>query len=349
MAASRELSLPERAGQVELLLMRGQYLGRIADYERATALADALVRDAPGEGRAFVTRARVLLTWHRFDDALADLDHAEQLGARGAATDAVRAGVFQAVGRYDEALALRRHIVATGPDVLALGAEAAVLADRGDLDLASATFAAAERAYPDVSPFPIAWLRYQEGAMWLREGDLARARPLLQEAVDRLPVYAPAAGFLAQLDAAAGRRDEAILRLASVAAASDDPDYAAQLARILGEAGRPEDAATWRDRAAARFTEVLAAHPEAFGDHAADFWLNAGGDAERAVALARRNAAIRRTPRAYELLLQGALATGDTTLGCEAADGASRFPHRWPRLQALVTRAYRDCGRYPQS
>jgi tetratricopeptide (TPR) repeat protein len=348
-ARSHEPSVPERASQVEMLLMHGQYLGRIDDYERATTLADALAHDAPTEGRVFITRARVLLTWHRFDAALADLDHAEALGARGAGSDAVRAGVLQAVGRYDEALALRRHISVTGPDVLALGAEAAVLAERGDLDLASSTFAAAERAYPDVSPFPIAWLRYQEGAMWLRAGDLERARPLLQEAVDRLPAYAPAEGLLAQLDAAAGRRDAAIARLSTVAAASDDPDYAAQLARILGEAGRPEEATTWRERAKARFAELLAAHEEAFADHAADFWLNAGGDAQRGVALARRNAALRSTPRAYELLLQGALATNDAALGCEAADGASRAPYRWPRLQALVTRAYRACGRYPES
>jgi tetratricopeptide (TPR) repeat protein len=221
------------------------------------------------------------------------------------------------------------------------------LAERGDLDAASTTFAAAERSYRDVSPFPIAWLRFQEGAMWLREGEIARARPLLQEAVERVPLYAPAAGLLAQLDAVEGRRDAAIARLAPLAEASDDPDYAAQLARILGEAGRPEDAARWRDRAETRFTELSAIHPEAFADHAADFWLNAGGDAGRAVTWARRNAALRPTARAFELLLQAALATGDAGLGCEAADGASAAFHRWPRLQTFVTRAYRSCGRFP--
>jgi len=341
--------VPEAANQAEMLLTRGQYLGRVADYERATAIADALVQEAPTEGRVFILRARVQLTWHRFAEALADLDIAERLGAQGARTDGVRAGVFKAMGRYDEALVLHRRIVATGPDILSLGAEGAVFADRGDLAEAAATFAAAEESYRDVSPFPVAWLRFQEGAMWLRDGDIERARPLLQEAVDRLPAYASASGLLAQLDAAAGRREAAITRLTPLAEASDDPDYAAQLARILGEAGRPEEAATWRARAEARFTELVAVHSEAFADHAADFWLNAGADAQRAVALARENAARRPTARAYELLLQAALAINDATLGCEAADGASRAPYRWPRLQTLVTNAYRACGRYPRT
>ena len=62
------------------------------------------------------------------------------------------------------------------------------------------------------------------------------ARDLLQEAVDRLPAYAAAAVQLAQLDALDGRRDAALARLRPIAEQSDDPDYAAQLARILGEA-----------------------------------------------------------------------------------------------------------------
>ena len=345
MARTRTPPVPERVAHVDLLLMRAQYLGQIADLEQATKLADDLVRAAPDDGRAHVARARVRYGWHRFVDALADLEVADREDAGSAAADGARAAILQATSRYDEALALRRELSAAKADILTLGAEGAVLADRGDLEGAAERFAAARRSYRDPSPFPVAWLRFLEGSMWLREDDLAKARPLLQEAVDRLPGYAPASAKLAQLDALEGRRDKALTRLRLIAERSDDPDYAAQLARLLGEAGQAEEAARWRRRAATRFDELLAVHPEAFAEPAADFWLNAGGDAKRALKLARQNVAGGATPRAYELLLQAALANGDEALACEAADGASRTPHQWPRLRALMTQAYRACGR----
>ena len=61
---------------VDLLLLRGQVLGRVADYERAADLAEALVRDAPDDGTAQLARARTRSTFHRFPEALADLDAA---------------------------------------------------------------------------------------------------------------------------------------------------------------------------------------------------------------------------------------------------------------------------------
>jgi hypothetical protein len=55
---------------VDLLLLRGQVLGLIADYERADELADVLVRDAPDDGTAWLARARTRATFHRFPEAL---------------------------------------------------------------------------------------------------------------------------------------------------------------------------------------------------------------------------------------------------------------------------------------
>ena len=87
-----------------------------------------------------------------------------------------------------------------------------------------------------------------------------------------------------------------------MALTSDDPDYASQLAGILRIAGETEEADTWRARAAARYDELLVRHPEAFADHAAEFWLTIGGAPERALELARRNLAVRQTPRAHALV-----------------------------------------------
>jgi len=80
---------------------------------------------------------------------------------------------------------------------------------------------------------------------------------------------------------------------------SDDPDYAAQLARIRREMGSEESVA-WRRMAASYFDELIAARPAAFAEHASEFWLGVGNDPSK--GLAEFNLRVRKTPRANDLL-----------------------------------------------
>jgi hypothetical protein len=64
----------------------------------------------------------------------------------------------------------------------------------------------------------------------------------------------------------------------------------------------------WRRLAAARHDELIARHPEAFADHAAEFWLAAGADPDKALRLARKNLEVRHTPRARALVAQAVAA-----------------------------------------
>ena len=54
----------------------------------------------------------------------------------------------------------------------------------------------------------------------------------------------------------------------------------------------------------------MANHPEAFADHAAEFWLVAGADPDKALRLAKMNAEIRNAPRARALLSRAIAANG---------------------------------------
>jgi len=143
--------------------------------------------------------------------------------------------------------------------------------------------------------------------MWMNKGRLDDARTAFDAARRRFPAYAPAQGHLAEVEAELGQTESALARLYSLAASSDDPDYAAQLARILRHAGRDESR-HWSRVAAARYDELVASHPEAFADHAAEFWLAAGDDPDKALQLARMNIEIRKTPRAYDLVARAVAA-----------------------------------------
>ncbi|CAM5723027.1 hypothetical protein SHIRM173S_06247 [Streptomyces hirsutus] len=85
----------EVAGQallVDLLILRGQVLGRIADYERAAELAEQLVRAAPDDDASWLVLGRGRkATFHRFAEALADLDAARRRGSEQATVDVEQA------------------------------------------------------------------------------------------------------------------------------------------------------------------------------------------------------------------------------------------------------------------
>jgi tetratricopeptide (TPR) repeat protein len=294
--------IEERVWLIDLLALRGSILGSIADYERALKLAHQLVGDATTEAAAFLGRARTRAVFHRFKDALDDLDMAEGLAADTEAVNLERAAVFQGLGRYDDAGAILEEYARRRQSFESLGALTTLCAERGDTERAERLHAKSVHLYRGVSPLPLATLDFQLGVMWMHEGQLDRAQDHLIAALRNVPAYVPAQGHLAELEAELGHFDLAIALLIPLATASDDPDYAAQLARIYADAGYPDDSRYWRKRAAARYEELIAVHPEAFADHAAEFWLAAGADTRKALSLARMNLEVRKTPRAYALL-----------------------------------------------
>ncbi|MGY5060802.1 tetratricopeptide repeat protein [Streptomyces sp. 900105755] len=301
--AARERLTADGWGElVELTALRGHVRGRIDEAERAASLAEAFVEQAPRDPRPLVARARLSGLFHRFAAALDDLDGAAALGLDRRTVDEERAAVWQAVGQYDEALALLRQGLLRRQDFRTLGAMARCRAESGEADEAETWFLAARSAYRGVSPFPLAVLEFQCGQMRLAQGGLVSARTWLESAASRLPSYVPAEGHLAETDAAEGRTAVAIERLRRLAMASDDPDYATRLAHLLGRYEASVEARFWRAHAGARYEELTARHPEAYAEHAAEFWLTVGGDPQRALRLARHNLVLRATPRAHALL-----------------------------------------------
>src|SRR5262249_1672733 len=82
---------------------------------------------------------------------------------------------------------------------------------------------------------------------------------------------------LAEVDAALGDLEHAIALLEPLAPTADDPDIAALLGRLLTAAHRPDEALAWHAAAARRYEELVAAYPDAYGPHAAEFLLGGEG------------------------------------------------------------------------
>ena len=301
-------SVETRSGLAELIALRGLIVGCIADYDRANEIAEQLVRDVPTDPKALLARARTHAGFHRFKEALADIECAEQLSLDAETANGERAAIFQALGRYDESLVLREEAAKRRGSFENLAALVALFSECGEIEAAERRYEESRSQYRGVSPIPLALLDFQLGLMWMNEGRLDDARRSFESAHRRVPAYAPARGHLAEVEAELGEIDSAISRLHSLAKSSDDPDYAAQLARILGDAGRDGESEHWRQVAEARYDDLIASHPEAFADHAAEFWLAAGADPDKALRLAKMNLEVRNTPRARSLLAQAVAA-----------------------------------------
>ena len=286
--ASGYLTAERRLCLIDLLVLRGRTLGRIADYRRAEQLANQFVGET-GSAESFLARARIHALFHRFRAALDDLDIAQDLSIDEATAEEERAAIFQGLGRYDEALALRQGAVARCATFESLAALATLYAERGEIDTAQQLYVESQSRYRGVSPFPLALLDFQIAQMWMHQGDWKKAQELLQFAVQRLPGYAPAQGHLAKVEAEIGDGDDSLARLYPLVMSSDDPDYASQLARILQDLGRIEESQYWCRLAATMYASLVVEYPEAFADHAAEFWLGPGANPNKAVELAQIN------------------------------------------------------------
>jgi tetratricopeptide (TPR) repeat protein len=331
------------AQRVSLLLTHAQYFGALDDYDTALAAAGRLVAQHPTVPEAWLMRAAARQSLHLFRGALSDLTRASELGADKDGVDAARAGILQALGRYDEALAIRRRLYDKRATTATIGALAQLSADLGQTARAETLFAAAQDAFDDVSPFPLAWLYFQNGLVEERAGRPSSARELYEAAHERLPVYAPASAHLAAAVARAGDRARAISLLEPVVASSDDPEYWGQLAGLLREAGDGARADELVQKAKRRYEALLQKHAAAFADHAARFYLGVGADPKRAAALAAQNLAARPTREAYALAIDAALAAKDVAAACRFAGDAGALPDPSAALQLSRSEAFARC------
>jgi tetratricopeptide (TPR) repeat protein len=143
------------------------------------------------------------------------------------------------------------------------------------------------------------------------EPNLDLAAAWYERAIAYLPAYAKARVHLAEIYLSQDRTADAEVLLLP-ALSSSDPEVRWRLADVLCAQGRLEEAETQLGAARRGFDRVLAQHPLAFADHAAEFYAGSGNDCRRALELTRANVTNRPTARAIKQL-EMIVATADDT------------------------------------
>ena len=308
---------PERPGVAELILEQeqqaAQYLGDLDAFGRLETLVDQFSGADAESSRVALVQAQFASMTHRFAEARDQVAKAESLGAPSERISRLSLSIDQACGSHlDSVLEKRRRISAESErleDLVPLGS---LFGDLREFAAADRTYRRALQVYHDVSPFAVAWVCFQLGALWgelVPEPELGRAAQWYRRAIDYLPCYVKARVHLSEIYCGAGRYEDAHALLL-VVASSGDPEVNWRLSEVLRVLKQPEEAKAQLQVAHSGFEALLARYPLAFADHGAEFYSGSGNDPVRAFELAQLNFGNRPTLKASEQAYATALAAG---------------------------------------
>ena len=343
---SRFWQSPQRAGIAEYIVeqeqMTLQFLSDVSALDRLDDLVQQLVRQDMDSMRTALIQAQIASTAHRFEGARDYLQRAATLGALPEATNRMLLSIDQACGdRLDAVLEIRRKMAAESgrlEDLVPLGA---LLADLREFDEADRIYQRALMGYQDVSPFALAWVCFQLGALWgelVPEPQLGRAARWYRQAIEYVPSYVKARVHLSEIYLSHDRTEDAEALLLP-AVSSGDPEVRWRLADVMVAMGKHSEAAAQMQAARFGFEDLLRRYLLAFADHGAEFYSGSGDDPGRAFALANTNLENRATLRAFEQTYETAVAAGNSKAASEILFAARE---RWGgtsgfRLSSLAT------------
>ncbi len=335
---------PDLAQALALSLThRYRIRGVLADAEAAGAVLAAQAAAHPEHGSLQLAHAHWLALFHRFGEAREVIGKVTASDVNAALLASQRDEINLALGRYED-LGAAFQLPGENPpaDIYQLAARANAAVLQGDLDLASRLYFEAQSHYRDVGPYPLAWLHTQQGIALLRFGQIEQAARFFSAARDRLPQYYLATEHLAECLTEMGRFEEARALYAEVIEQTGNAEFLAALAGLEEVAGNAALAQSLQAQAQQGYSVLLERHPDAYAQHAAEFYLDIG-QTELAHELARRNLALRQDVGSRLLSAEVALRRGDLSTACEQLKQVAATGLQPPEYLDLRARA--DCAK----
>ncbi len=285
---------------------------------------------APGDYDTLKLRAKLLLTYHRFAEALEVARRARELNPRdhdnyGAMTDAL-----VELGDYDGAVAAAQTMVDLRPDTASYSRVSYLRELHGDTKGAVEAMSMAVEAASPQDPEGVAWCRVHLGDTLVREGKPAEAEREYDHALYVFPEYHVALAAKARARLAAGDTDAAARLYQRAIERVPLPDYAAALGDLYTKLGRAEDAR--RQYELVEFVERTGAQGGTYTRQLAMFWADHDTRLDDALAVARSEREARKDIYTADLLAWCLYKKGQYAEAKTAMSEALRLGTRDPRL-----------------
>ena len=310
---------------------------------RAEAALSRSLEVAPDNYDALKLRARLLLTYHRFNEALDAARRAQAMRPRdhdvyGALTDAL-----VELGDYEAAAEAAQTMVNLRPDTASYSRVSYLRELHGDTEGAIEAMSVAVRAASPQDAENLAWCRVQLGDLLLNSGRLAEAEREFDRALEAFPDYRAALEAKARARAAAGDV-EAAVRIYRREQERDgaSADAALALGDLYTRAGRAEEAA----RQYELFESLERENAPAENDwhHLVYFWADHDRNLDEALALARRAREARRDIYTCDALAWALFKRGHLAEAKAAIDEATRLGTRDARILYHAGLIYNQLG-----
>ena len=333
---------PDRPDGYNLLasayMQKARETGDYGVNAKAMEALEQSFRVAPDNYDALKLHAKVLLTYHRFEEALAEAERAQKQNPEDHDVYGALVDANVELGRYDAAVEAAQRMVDLRPDAAAYSRVAYLRELHGDTEGAVEAMSVALKASDPRDPEAVTWARVQFGHALASLGKRAEAEREYDTALRVLPGYGAALTSKADARAAAGDYDGAV----EIYKQLDSHDAHLALGDLYARLGRTEDAA--REYAAFERAEHEAAAQENDLGHLARFWADRGQNLDEASEIMRRERVRRADIYTCDTLAWVLYKKGDLAAARQSIDEALRLGTRDAKINYHAGMIYQALG-----
>lgn len=297
---------------------------------KALEALDRSLKIAPDNYDALKLRAKVLLTFHRFEEGLETARRAQRINPGdhdnyGAMTDAQ-----EELGDYPAAVEAAQRMVDLRPDTSSYARVSYLRWLHGDTAGAVEAMRVAAQSANPADPERVAWCHVQLGDALLNTGRAEEAEREFDRALFVFPKYGAALSAKARARVAAGDLEGAREIYRREYETAPSADTALALGDIHARLGRADEAQKYY--AAFESLEVGNATAENDMHHLVAYWTDHDKNLDEALALARKERARRKDVYTCDTLAWALYKKGLHAEAKAASDEALRLGTRDPRL-----------------
>lgn len=335
----------EAAGYNLLASAYTQKARETGDFSFNAKAEEALARSVeaePDNYDALKLRAKLLLTFHKFGEALEVARRTQALRPQdhdvyGALTDAL-----VELGEYEEAAKAAQTMVNMRPDTASYSRVSYLRELYGDTEGAIEAMTTAVKAASPQDPENQAWCRVQLGNLLLNAGRLTEAEREFDRALAIFPDYHLALAAKARARLNAGDTDKAIEFYRRAIERVPLPDYSIALGDLYTKLGQTEEAQ--RQYALVEFVERAGSTGDTYSRLLALFWADHDMRLDDALAAAARERAARRDIYTSDALAWCLFKKGRLPEARAAIDEALRLGTRDARMLYHAGLIYKESG-----
>lgn len=325
---------PEKADGYNLLasayMQKARETGDFGFNSRAEAALTRSLESEPDNYDAVKLRAKLLLTYHRFAEALEVAERALSIrpddhDVYGAMTDAL-----VELGDYERAVSAAQKMVDLRPDTSSYARVSYLRTLHGDPEGAIEAMLVAAKAADPRDPEGVAWCRVQLGDELMNMNRRTEAERQYDSALYAFPDYHMALAGKARARVAAGDMEQAVSLYRRALERVPSPDTAIALGDLLGKLGRTDEAR--QQYQLVELTEREGALGSTYSRQLALFWADHDMNLDEALSIAERERAARRDIYTCDALAWCLFKKGRLAAAASAIDEALRLGTRDARI-----------------